>query len=185
MAAGRYLFNRTVQARWKAHGLLEVRDCAEIPLEQIRWRNTSRKENDCFEFLPINMMLLGKKFEGFLDPITMLISNTSPIGPCSLHRNIFFRMGENFRSVDQTTGKAKFGHWTIKKWKKEQKLGLFPRLQPIIFHDVLHTPNDIFIGADHSEEAIRAQLIENMKVEVEKRAGNSHSGLPGIGEIKM
>jgi hypothetical protein len=188
-AAGRKLLNRTVQARWAAPGLLETWECVPIPMARIRFRPSMRTET-CFKFLPINTTILGKPFEGFLDPLRLILSATSPTGTCEKYRIHYFRVPSSnpginwqFMAIDQTTGKMPTATPNVKSLKMDGKLSKFPTLHPIIFHQVLHSPLTNFIPAEHSEAQLAFDQQEQAKINWNKN-GYGPIEFLNLGQVK-
>uniref|UniRef100_A0A915MC77 Uncharacterized protein n=1 Tax=Meloidogyne javanica TaxID=6303 RepID=A0A915MC77_MELJA len=186
------LLNRTVQARWAAEGLLQTWECVPIPMGEIKFRK-SKLTDGCFQFAPVNTTILGRPFTGFLDPVTLVLSDTSPKGPCEKFQIHYFRIplqegkgGWKVFSVDQTTGEAPTNVPKIIEWKSEGGMKL-PVLQATVFHQVLSSPLSNFIPADHGEEINRRLMEKEVKVEEKlKENDQDQIGFPnfGLGEME-
>uniref|UniRef100_A0A914LNT6 Uncharacterized protein n=2 Tax=Meloidogyne TaxID=189290 RepID=A0A914LNT6_MELIC len=186
------LLNRTVQARWAADGLLQTWECVPIPMGEIKFRK-SKLADGCSQFAPVNTTILGRPFTGFLDPVTLVLSDTSPKGPCEKFQIHYFRVplqegkgGWKVFSVDQTTGEAPTNVPKVIEWKSEGGMKL-PILQATVFHQVLHSPLSNFVPADHGEEINRRLLEKESKVEEKlKENAKDQFGFPilGLGEME-
>ena len=71
-----------VMGKWRTPDTLEVHYCVKISLKEIQFRPTE----NCTLYIPvtINLPELGL-IEGFIDPMTRIVSRTSPQADCRIH----------------------------------------------------------------------------------------------------
>ena len=126
-----------VQARWASDNILQVWSCFPIPIENITI--VPSPDQQCYHKIPVNVSLhltrsMGE-FQGFLEPRTNIITQTSHTGPCEIYLKSSFSLGGKLMILDQHTGQISTG--TVEKLIPGQipPLGAFSPSYTI-FHDL-------------------------------------------------
>jgi hypothetical protein len=142
-----------------------------LPFSAVKVRPVSAKR--CYQYVPVNATLLKAQFSGFLDPVSMILSSSSPEGPCEQYQKMYFRNQTHILLLDQKTAAFPASTPTLRKWRPGLNLTEFPQLHPVIFHGVINTPLEMLIPADHSEEVARAAVWRASMGEDAKEPGQS------------
>lgn len=185
LTARRMMMRNDIQARWVSTSLLQVWPCRQVDPEGVTFRRTKK----CYRFLPISVEVENRMLDGFLDPITRVLSTSSPEINCQLTPHLLEMRPEEYWQIDAKTGKrtlldpSRIHSLPVTHTVEEEEL------RPLTFHVLeLNNWSTVFPGK-HVEELLRltdwATHSDFTQDGMSKALGALEGGLTGVIERKF
>uniref|UniRef100_A0A7E4URW5 RNA-directed DNA polymerase n=1 Tax=Panagrellus redivivus TaxID=6233 RepID=A0A7E4URW5_PANRE len=148
----------TITARLISANVLEIQPCFEVPMESIQYV----QQPYCFDRLPVEFEHRHKLYEGYLDSITGILTDTAKTVPCAEYRNLFIQLSDGkMQKYDQTTGHFQYVD-EVKEIKRFRIMD-FPQLNlERTFHNlVLANLSELYTTRHFTTSLIEAMAFEN------------------------
>ncbi|KAL3085510.1 hypothetical protein niasHS_009437 [Heterodera schachtii] len=132
------LNQQLVEAQWVSTSrrrILKVWQCLPIPMQTFKFLGTG--ENYCTRDLPINLTLPDRAVRAYLDPKSLVISDTTTNGSCSEFQVQSLLLEGKIMTIDQIRGSSTIAD---EKGITKVEFGLrgdekIPSLDPLVFHN--------------------------------------------------
>ena len=166
-----------VMGKWRTPDTLEVHYCVKISLKEIQFRPTE----NCTLYIPvtINLPELGL-IEGFIDPMTRIVSRTSPQADCRIHFMHYLNNPWGVYEYDATKNNTRMGrrdeilHPVVEEGKE------FLNFEA--FHDLVLTDDaEVFQEIYNSENVAEFERIHQWRDEshvISSQAAQATSAVP-------
>jgi hypothetical protein len=158
----RALLNRTnLHARMSASNIVEVYPCANINSSYIHFLPSN--ESHCHAFPRIEVRIPGTEaFSSYLDPLTLIISETSPLIACSLQDELPIALDNITYLLDTRKGVLRqVAQGEIRQLSLTQPIHLDPmELSPTIYHNLILAHLNEAFPSEHLAENARVQQLE-------------------------